>query len=298
MKRINVTRTKPMNEKTNPSGPHLESSSGGLDGPNRYKTIHLLLTTLFAALLAAQILFLIRCNLTDIINYVDSDMGMGLYHFREMIRNHTIDLPGYTNTTTLEVDTSFLLAVPFYLLTRNFSLSVGLSNICIIAAYAAIVRGIMAELGTKRVYRIITLILVFTPYAIGMLDYLNMMFLGLACYSIKTMVPLLGVWFLLMKGEHPIRRGAVLALYSVLLFITTMSTGVYVMLSGIAPILLFGAVRMWQEDSVFLLKDKAKVVWGGHEHCGLWPRKRLLQPAVYGEFQDQHAAEFERPVHR
>lgn len=215
----------------------------------------------FLILLISQIVLLIVFDLTNNINYIDNDMGMGLYHFSEMVKNHTINLQGYTNTTTLEIDTSFILAAPIYLITNNLSLSVGISNLFIIALYFIVIYGILSELKVKNCYKLFTLILVFTPYSIGMLDYLNMMFLGLSCYSIKAIVPLMAFWILLIKENKKITYWIVLAVYLLLLFITTLSTGVYSMFSGILPIIVFNIIKMWNNNSLDWIKNRRNLIW-------------------------------------
>jgi hypothetical protein len=53
---------------------------------------------------------LVRFNLSDIRYSLDADFANTVYHFRQVIAQGTIALPDWYNTTSLELDGSFLFA--------------------------------------------------------------------------------------------------------------------------------------------------------------------------------------------
>lgn len=200
----------------------------------------------FSLLLLFQIGMIFYFNFSDIRNSLDSDFANTIYHFQEVIKNGTLNLENWNHTTSMELDATFLFAVPVYYLIHNIYTAVGIANMIYVVLYIVTICGIFRGLQVKKRYLFFTLCLVLTPYSFGMLEYFNMMFYGGACYSLKTLVPLLFIWLFMLfekQGERKREKGLkaiVLLLYFFLLFVTSFSTGFYVMLCGILP--LFGCM--------------------------------------------------------
>ena len=173
----------------------------------------------------------------------------------------------------------FLFAVPIYYIVRNIYISVGISNIIYIFLYIITISGILKNIHIKKQYIFLTLCLVLTPYSFGMLEYFNMMFYGGSCYSLKTLVPLLFIWIFLLfekqenSRKEKLRRAIVLCLYFCFLFITSFSTGLYVMLCGIVPLLCCIVLDIWKAGT-----------WTGRyhrEHIGLITGSFIMFGAGY-----------------
>jgi hypothetical protein len=204
---------------------------------------------LFLLLLCAQLVLLIRFNLSDIRYSLDADFANTVYHFRQVIAQGTIALPDWYNTTSLELDGSFLFALPLYYLLHNIFLAVGIANLLFIALYIRIVTELLQCAGVQRRLILFTLCLLLTPYSFGMLEYFNMLFFAGACYSMKVLVPLL---LILLLAEQPaaefrVRRVLQVLLFLFLLFMTVFSTGFYVLLCGILPVFLGAALQIWKQ---------------------------------------------------
>lgn len=203
-------------------------------------------------LLIIQIAMIAYFNLSDIRNSLDSDFANTIYHFREVIRNGTLDLKGWNHTTSMELDAAFLFALPIYYIVHNIFLAVGISNLIYVFLYIVVVVGIFKHINVNRKYILITLCLILTPYSFGMLEYFNMMFYGGSCYALKTLAPLLCIWLLLLfEKQSNTRRekwgkAIVLCMYLFFLFITSYSTGIYVMLCGITPICCYILFDIWK----------------------------------------------------
>ena len=212
---------------------------------------------LFLALLIIQSGFIIYFNLSYIRCSLDHDLANTFYHYMEVIKNGTMQLPDWNHTTTLELDGSFLFAVPLYFLTKNIFLSVGISNIILMALYILVISRIMHHAGVSKLFTYFTLCLVLTPYSFGMLEYFNMMFYGGACYSIKTLVPLIFLLLLQLLTKENYKTTvekaeliASIALYTGLLFVTAFSTGIYTMLCGLFPIIICMIIDVWNKGSL------------------------------------------------
>ena len=200
----------------------------------RYYELFLLLLT------AAQILFLAYMNLFESPKMIDYD-GAKLYmHAMEMWHNKSFFIPGWKYITTMELDCSLLLAVPFYALSHNIFLAFGLSNLIMICGFAGVIYVIFCHTPYRR-HALAAVILVLTPYAYGMLEYFNMMFFNGSQYVIKVLLPLLLIQLLTVPSGRRKTKGNILFLivYSLLLFLTSLSSGFYVMFCGLLPLLLY-----------------------------------------------------------
>lgn len=161
-------------------------------------------------------------------------------------------MPDWNHTTSLELDSAFLFAVPICLVIKNIFLSVGIANILMAAVYILVVSDILIHAKVQRRFIYLTLCLILTPWSYGMLEYFNMMFYGGACYSVKTLIPLLFILLVQILSENRLDTGrrraefvAAAALYAVFLFATAFSTGFYAVLCGVCPLVLYMLLDIW-----------------------------------------------------
>lgn len=208
-------------------------------------------------------------NLSDIRCSLDPDFAHTIYHYMEVIKKGTMMLPNWYHTTSLELDGTMLFAMPLYYLTGNMFKAIGISNILIMLLYVVVITRLLKLYKVDKLFIYVTLILVLTPYEYGMLDYFNMMFYGGACYAIKTIVPILMllVLSLLTKETYKSKVGRIELIafggvYLYLLFATTFSTGIFVVLCGIMPIFIWMILEMFFHGSPeFVLKKRVWGVW-------------------------------------
>lgn len=202
---------------------------------------------------AACILFLVQLaalcffNLSDLRFALDADFAATAYHGREMVRNKTLFLPGWHYTTTMEFDGALLFAVPLFALTGNLFLSFGIAD-CLFVALFLITLWALSDLFDLRYgIRFIVCTAVITPYAYGWLDYFKMLFHAHANYAVKALVPLLLVLYLLRgkRGFRGKKETLCLAGYLILYFISCVSSGTYVMVCGVFPVLLVRLIDIW-----------------------------------------------------
>ena len=211
-------------------------------------TLDRVITGALGGLLCIQIFLLLFYNLRDTRTLINADAASSIYHFMEVIENGTLNIPNWNHTTTLELDSAFLFAIPFYHLTHDMFLAMGLANGVFILLYSWVIYRIMKLNGISLKWIITVLILTFTPWALGMLEYFNMMFYQASQYTVKTLVPLVMILliFLLMEFKFGDRKewiefAASIAVYTILLYSTSLSTGIYTIICGIVPVTI-GAV--------------------------------------------------------
>lgn len=210
----------------------------------------------FLGLLVVQFIFLCYFNMTDVRYSMDHDMANGFYHCREMIRNRTINIPDWHHTTSMELDTTFFFAIPIYLLIKDLFVASGIASILYVILYVITIYGILYCAGIERKFIYLTITLVLTPYTFGMLDYMNMLFFGVSWYTVKVLTPLLLIWLIQLYGmwqnlgkKQKIGTGIVTVIYCLMLFITSLSTGIYTMMCGILPIFIYMLFEIWIDGS-------------------------------------------------
>lgn len=194
------------------------------------------------AILIFQIAALCYFNLTHIVYVQDDDVAKLFRHTMEMWDERTLFIPNWSYITTGEQDCAALLAIPFYALTRNIYLAFGLSNIVNILVYVYIINRLLKSVGIPETFRTIACLIVLFPYKFGQLDYLNMMFFSGGQYAYKVLLPL--VFLELIYESEQTRRKPVqiciLILYLLLLLLSSISSGGYVLSTGIAPAVISG----------------------------------------------------------
>lgn len=217
------------------------------------KKMSLLFRRLFPCLLVFQVAFLCITMFAAEDTIQDGDVARQYTHMIAMWEAGTPFVPDWVYTTTMELDTAVFLALPFYAVTKDAVLSFCCANVVNILLWIALV-----FLLCHRVNRIASFyidpclasILVLIPYSTGSLYYWNMMFLNCSPYTLKVALPLLLI-FLLLPPHHRKIDYILLCVYLFLLFLTSLSSGIYVAAMGIAPILLVFAA-LWLFNIVHL----------------------------------------------
>ncbi|MGN1022057.1 MAG: hypothetical protein ACI4OJ_01010 [Lachnospiraceae bacterium] len=197
---------------------------------------------LLQILLILEFLFLCYVNLRLTSHILDGDAADLYGHIMEMGEQRTLFLSGWNYTTTMELDCVTLLALPIYLLTHKIFGSIGIANILFILLLAAVILRVVKNLGGTIAQGTLSILLVLLPYDVGMLDYMDMLLFGGSQYLVKVLVPLLLVALI----TEPRRRASgilLTILYVFLLFVSSLSSGFYVLLMGILPLLVFSLFR-------------------------------------------------------
>lgn len=206
------------------------------------------------AMLFIQVLFLGVVSLRGGANFIDGDTGRLYQHMVAIWEQGTLFPDGWIYPTTMELDCSLLLALPFYGLTHNAVLAFWCANMIWIVLWICLIV-LLAHRLQIRTLAPLAALLVLTPYSCANLYYWNMMFLNASQYAWKVMLPLLLIYLLLEPHpEHPSRRAwFLLLLYEAGLYTTSLSSGVYVAAMGIAPLLiLFFLGWLHQKESLTL----------------------------------------------
>ena len=239
---------------------------------NYFKTIYQRIKEMRLWEIGAMILFTINMsgifyfNLSDLRLSLDPDFATVVYHLREIVNKGSLVLPNWVATTSMEFDSTLLFAVPFYALTGNEFLSVGLSDLLIVFIYIYAIWNILTVLHVRIGVRFLTLAVIITPYNYDWLDYFKMLFFAHANYSIKALVPIMLVLCLIAFDDGKFadcfskwKRISFLFIYLSLLFVTCASTGIYTVVCGVVPILFINVFSLWKKRYAF--KESVFPVW-------------------------------------
>ncbi len=194
---------------------------------------------LLTLLLIAEFIFIIWINIFHISDTIDEDFSGMLTHALEIAKQKKFLLPNWFYPTTGEFDTSLFLAVPLFWITRNIYLSFAVVNILNAVLIGYVFFRVLRLAGAKVEYALVGMCVALAAYDFGMLDYSNMLFFGGSQYVYKAVLPLL--FLAVLFGEKSLKNKKVildLCLFYGLFFLSSFSSGIYVFLCGICPVLL------------------------------------------------------------
>lgn len=192
-----------------------------------------------SVLVVIQFLVIVFVNFTKSYDFLDYDSSLAIRHAMEMWE-HGLFLTDFNYVSSMEIDAVTFFAAPLYMLTDNLGLALGLVHIIGYIGVVYIIYDIFKNQHASKEKFLLAVLLVFTPYAIGQLDWANMLFISAAQYEFRVITMLLLVDLLIMSEEKIGRRKLVLtmAAYCIINFWTSLSTGNYVLFMIVSPFIL------------------------------------------------------------
>ena len=213
-----------------------------------YNPVNIILATVFVA----QIVFLIVANIIHMDAMVDYDSSCALVHAMEVWNQKSLLLKEYGYQTTIDLDSIVWLVALLYGFTKNILLSQAIANCFIILVYVYVLERVFRRLGLSDLIRITGMLCYFIPYTLGQLGYAPMLFTAGAFYTIRSLLPLLLISILLdlkagAKWNSYIVR---LAYLFIMIYFAGLSSGVYVILCGILPIIVAEIILAILDDDI------------------------------------------------
>lgn len=192
----------------------------------------------------------------------DHDSAKVLYHTMRMWEEKTLLIPGWKYMTTAEWDCSALPALLFYGMTGNILLSFAIANVIHVFFFSWILLKLFKNLGLRGRYAYMTISVILIPLELGMLSYANMLFYGAAQYIYKTLVPLWMLELLTAPQRSWKKAGWVLELlaFCATAFLTAVSSGLYVFLCGLFPVMACSAIFILRDEHIRRHVQKIAVV--------------------------------------
>jgi len=204
--------------------------------------------TQFCCLIALGLLILqvgVICffNLTQLQNHIGFDTSTYYYTAMNMWEQKSIFLKEWVYQTTLNIDSSAPLAALFYGITGNIFISYGISNIIFTFILLFLFKKLMDRFNISLVSQLICLNLVvllrFGHYYsnTNSLVYGDILFLNNAAYNIKTILAILIVICIIDMTNKKYHK-VILTITALLCFISGISSGYWIAVTIIAPLLL------------------------------------------------------------
>lgn len=158
----------------------------------------------------------------------------------------------------MELDCSLFLAVPIYSVIKDIYVAFAISNLIFALIYIWVLFNLFKE---EKVYiPLMISSLIFIPYSIGQLDYYNMTFFNGGQYVMKILLPLM----LLSIYKFREFKKKYIPFYVVFLlftFITGLSSGIYVIACGFAPVILYDVIVCLFEKKCDNRKNLIYNIW-------------------------------------
>ncbi|SFO21897.1 hypothetical protein SAMN04487831_11264 [Pseudobutyrivibrio sp. UC1225] len=189
---------------------------------------------------------------------IDKDYAKLAKHVVEMGKNHKIFLQNWNYLTTGEFDCAALLATPIYMLTGNVYKSFAVSNIINTLFLIALIWRIFSKCDVKKQYRLLAIAAILCVYDYGMLAHTNMMFYCGGQYIYKATIAIILLSVLVTPVE---KRGewvniAEIIVFSFLYLVSCISSGSYLFICAIAPLIFCQIVYFLNEKTV----DKYRIL--------------------------------------
>ncbi len=218
----------------------------------------------FGGILFLQILTIFIFNLTQLKYMADFDASSGMVQIAEIWRQKTLLIEGWEYQTTVGWDIPLIFAVPLYGLTKNVFLSIGIVDNLFVLGFVAVIYDILKKSGIKTKNIFLTLMLFFTPYTLGQLGYVPMLFTSTASYAMKVMIPLLLIDLFVRFDAGKTWKSNWLPLVCFLgfSFISAVSSGVYMLICGIVPAALYLFIKAEYRNNLKVFLSKYAVLVG------------------------------------
>lgn len=201
-------------------------------------------------LAGVQILYLVMFNLTRLPYESNYDSSCAYAQIVEMWKQKKIVLEDWSYQTTLGIDSPVLLGALFYGIFKNAFTAFGLANIVTVIMYIFLVYDILKQGKAGNIARLIVIVFLLTPYTTGQLGYMPMLFTSAGSYAYKLLVPLLLIDILIRshQGKKIKNYWYLLAAVSVFVILTAVSSGEYILLCGIFPLIAYEIFYVLMEN--------------------------------------------------
>lgn len=206
--------------------------------------------------LIVQIAFILGMNVFRADAIIDFDSSSAYMHEMEMGSQGTIFPSEYSYQASLDLDGAAVISALLYRFTGNIFLSRGIANNLVVLLYLCVVGGVLGRAGLSTTWKRFGILLFFIPYSMIMLGYWRMLFAGGGFYALRALVPLLIIGLVLDidRGKGFRKYAFRAALTLLIVFLTGLSSGVYVMMCAVCPLIL------WEAVSAFLKGDYRRML--------------------------------------
>ena len=201
--------------------------------------------------LIAQLVFIFCMNIFRADTIIDFDSSSAYLHEIEMGSQGKIFPSEYSYQASMDLDSASLLSAFLYRFTGNIFLARGITNNLVVLLYIYVITCILSNIALSVRWKRFCVLLFLIPYSMIMLGYWRMLFTGGGFYAFRALVPLLIISLLLDIDKGKVFKNYAVRLILLLFFVflTGLSSGAYVVMSAVFPLLL------WEFVNAFLKGD-------------------------------------------
>lgn len=195
----------------------------------------------FELFVITQLMLIFIFNLTHLKYEAGFDSSAAMAQAMEIWNQKTIFLKNWEYQSTLGLDSVIIPASIFYGITHNIFLAYGIADCLGVILYIYIFRDIFKMLKLPKLPRMIIYVLLLTPYSLEPLGYMPMMFTGAAYYIIKVLIPIMLIDLILkLRFNIPVKKYLhILTTYFISIYLTALSCGLYLLICGLFPIIIY-----------------------------------------------------------
>lgn len=197
---------------------------------------------LLFCLTVIQLMAVIEMNLTKSYDFLDYDSSLQIRHGWE-IWKHGLFLKDWVYFSTLDTDCAGFLGAGLYILTGKFNISMTVSHLFSYLMMFFVIFDLMKNLETERALEktFLSVIVIYTPYSFGQLEWANMIFASTGAYEYRVllMLWLIDIFVICERKRTAGYKFFILNLIGILLNgWVSLSTGNYVLFMILGPIIL------------------------------------------------------------
>lgn len=207
----------------------------------------------FWAMFYAQFAVIAFLNLTQMKYHLGYDSSSYYLKAMEMAKQGTLFIDHWAEQTTLYFDSAVPFAAVLYKLTGNIFFSYGMVNLVIDAAIFWVFYSILSSLRMKSISKAVCLNLISCLYVapgfsnVNDLSYFSSTLSSGSWYGLKMLIVLMTIKMALDLDEGK-KNYLFIIVTEALLFISGVSSGWYLLVTVIAPLLLFYLVKVFVDN--------------------------------------------------
>ena len=243
------------------------------------------LTILLLLLLLSQVIVIGFFNLTQLKYHMGYDASCYYLKAMEMAKQGTIFIDNWVDQTTLYLDTSVPIAALIYSFFDDIFFSFGLANFLVDLALLFVLYRICGLLNLSEKAKLICLNIAVCPYLAPNFENVNNV--GYYCsllsegqwYGVKTLIVLMLVKLVLELEQEKYNYFDIIV-SEILLFIAGMSSGTFMLVTVIAPLILYYFVKAFYKNSpreIFSVKLSLLIIGAGLVLAG-----KIIQGHILG----------------
>ena len=208
--------------------------------------------------LIAQIGFILCMNLFMADTIIDYDCSSVYMHEMEMGSQGQIFPSEYCYQGSLDLDSAALVSAFLYSLTGDIFLSRGIANCLVIILYIFVLNHVLTDMGLSSRWKHFGMLLFFIPYSMIMLGYWRMLFAGGGFFALRALVPILMISLIQdFEKKRSIKQwGAVAVFVLFIVFLTGLSSGVYILLCAVCPLIVWELIRAFLKGDYSCVRSK------------------------------------------